>query len=81
MTLHSTEHGVPGVRTPLGVVPVNNINLPPTTHMGVCTEERPVMHWVSALLLYEVYGREFTEMGSAINEPSRRQCFTLGCVE
>ncbi|XP_049548144.1 uncharacterized protein LOC125959367 [Anopheles darlingi] len=50
VTLHTAEHGVPGVvRTPLGVViPVNSINPPATTishHMGVCTDERPVMHW------------------------------------
>uniref|UniRef100_A0A182J5A8 Uncharacterized protein n=1 Tax=Anopheles atroparvus TaxID=41427 RepID=A0A182J5A8_ANOAO len=45
VTLHSAEHGVPGARTPLGVVPVNSINQPPISHMGVCTEERPVMHW------------------------------------
>ncbi|XP_052864046.1 protein apterous-like [Anopheles cruzii] len=46
VTLHTPEHGVPGVRTPLGVVPVNSINQPPISHhMGVCTEERPVMHW------------------------------------
>lgn len=52
VTLHTAEHGVPGVRTPLGlVVPVNSINQQPATishHMGVCTDERPVMHWVSA---------------------------------
>lgn len=47
VTLHTAEHGVPGARTPLGVVPVNSIHQPPISHMGVCAEERPIMHWVS----------------------------------
>uniref|UniRef100_A0A182TSS9 LIM zinc-binding domain-containing protein n=1 Tax=Anopheles melas TaxID=34690 RepID=A0A182TSS9_9DIPT len=45
VTLHTAEHGVPGARTPLGVVPVNSIHQPPISHMGVCAEERPIMHW------------------------------------